>query len=576
MSVAASPAHGSTEPALPPEAPTWDLTQTGRLAERSARTNRLVQGTGVIFAVTILGHLAWLATSLDTRNPVLAGMFVVAILVMDVYGALAIVNSWQIARPSLRLLERGGQPTVAVLIPTCGEPITMLIATIRSVVEQDWPRGKLVIVVGDDRNQRAVRSAVRRFASKERVPALHYLVPPVKGSPLRRGEGKAGNLNACLDFLRASYPSVELVETRDADDLVGRSDFLRLTVAALHDNPEASFVQTIKRCDVPAGDPFSNQEPGFYERVMLTRQASNAAFPCGSGLVWRRSGLDSIGGFPTWNLVEDLDSGYELFRRGGRGLYLPVVGSVGQAAPEDVPNLYKQRGTWALDAARLFLFKNPLLVSGLRWRQRLQFLELNFSYVASFAHLFFIVTILASLLFGVYPTAGSTLGFLVAMIALSVAAEVFYYAKAGHVGFREQWRSRQIWIGLMYVYMGSFFRALRYGPRRKPRYVVTRKYAIAGWHWKAVVPQTVTLLLLLTAAIYGPFFRSGFEPVALGSAFWALFYVHNLAHMVRLSWRRPAAAPAAVASRPAPPLQLPAAARGAAAAAMSAAGVRSV
>jgi hypothetical protein len=32
--------------------------------------------------------------------------------------------------------------------------------------------------------------------------------------------------------------------------------------------------------------------------------------------------------------------------------------------------------------------------------------------------------------------------------------------------------------------MSSFFRALRYGPSRKPRYVVTRKHSIAGWHWK--------------------------------------------------------------------------------------------
>ena len=49
----------------------------------------------------------------------------------------------------------------------------------------------------------------------------------------------------------------------------------------------------------------------------------------------------------------------------------------------------------------------------------------------------------------------------------------------------------------MFVYMGSFFRALRYGPKRKPRYVVTRKHSLAGWHWKHVIPQAVTLLLLL-------------------------------------------------------------------------------
>jgi cellulose synthase (UDP-forming) len=523
--------------------------RVGRLGSLSASTNRLVQVTGVLFAIVIAGHLVWLATSFNTRSPVIASLFAVAILLVDIYAALAIVNAWHIARPTLRLLERGGQPTVAVLIPTCGEPISMLIATIRSVVEQDWPRTKLVIVVGDDRNQRAVRSAVRRFASKERV-SIHYLVPPEKGSPLRRGEAKAGNLNACLDFLKATYPSVELIETRDADDLVGQPDFLRLAVAHLLDNPDASFVQTIKRCQVPDGDPFSSQEPAFYERVMLTRQACNATFPCGSGLVWRRSGLDLIGGFPTWNLVEDLDSGYELFRRGGRGLYLPILGSIAQAAPEDVPNLYKQRGTWALDSARLFLFKNPLFVRGLSWRQRFQFLELNFSYIASFGHLFFIVTILASLFADVYPTTGSALQFFIAMIALTVASEVFYSAKAGHISFREQWRSRQVSICLMFLYMASFGRALRYGPRRKPQYVVTRKHSITGWHWKYVVPQTLTVVLLVAAIAYAVGFRSDFSAADLGSVFWALFFIQNLFHVVRLSWSREAETGTKVSTSP--------------------------
>jgi cellulose synthase (UDP-forming) len=524
--------------------------RVGRLALLSATSNRVVQATGVLFALVIVAHLAWLVTSFNTGSPVIASLFVLAILLVDVYALLAIVNSWQIARPALRLLEEGDEPTVAVLIPTCGEPVAMLLATLRSVVEQDWPRDKLVIVVGDDRNQRTVRRALKRFAANEDVPALHYHVPPAKGSWLRRGEAKAGNLNSCLDFVTTNYPEVELIETRDADDLVGRPDFLRLAVAHLADNQEASFVQSIKRCRVPNGDPFSSQEPAFYERVMLTRQACNAAFPCGSGLVWRRSGLDTIGGFPTWNLVEDLDSGYELFRRGGKGLYLPIVGSVAQAAPEDVPNLYKQRGTWALDSARLFLFKNPLVATGLRWRQRLQFLELNFSYIASFGHLLFVVTILASLFADVYPTEGSALRFFVAMIALTAASEVFYAAKAGHISFREQWRSRQVSICLMFVYMASFFRALTYGPNRKPRYVVTRKHSIAGWHFKHVVPQTLTVALLLTAIVYAVGFRSGFNAADLGSVFWALFFIQNLLHIVKLSWSRDEEMSASVSKLP--------------------------
>jgi cellulose synthase (UDP-forming) len=438
----------------------------------------------------------------------------------------------------LRRLEQGDEPTVAVLIPTCGEPIEMVLATLRSVVGQDWPQEKLVIVLGDEMNDPAVREAVTRFRAEHDFPTLHYHVPPAKTSPLREGDAKAGNLNSCLKHLQALYPEVELIETRDADDLVGSDDFLRLSVAHLADNPDASFVQTIKRCSVPDGDPFSNQEPAFYERVMLTRQACNATFPCGSGLVWRLSGLKLIGGFPTWNLVEDLQSGYELIRLGGKGLYLPIVGSVSQVAPEDIPNLYKQRGTWALDSSRLLVWKNPLLISGLHWRQRLQYFELNFSYVASFAVLLFVISILGSLFAGLYPTQGGALEFVIATTLLFGSSELYYWTKAGHVSYAAQWRSRQIWTGLMFVYMGSLLKALAYGPNRKPKYVVTRKHTVSGWHWKPVLPQLTVVVLLLSAIVYAAVFRDEFGPVDLISVFWALFFVYSLVHVMRLSWFR--------------------------------------
>jgi cellulose synthase (UDP-forming) len=104
-------------------------------------------------------------------------------------------------------------------------------------------------------------------------------------------------------------------------------------VGQLVADERVAFVQTIKEAQVSAGDPFNNRESMFYRGQMLARNASNAVFPCGSGLVWRRSALREIGEFPTWNLVEDVQSGVEALRRGWRGLYLPIVGAVGQHSP---------------------------------------------------------------------------------------------------------------------------------------------------------------------------------------------------------------------------------------------------
>lgn len=148
-------------------------------------------------------------------------------------------------------------------------------------------------------------------------------------------------------MLDRDFPELAYVETRDADDEMGTTRFLHEVVGQLEADEGLAYVQTIKETQVSAGDPFNNRESLFFRGQMLGRNAANSVFPCGSGVVWRRTALRSIGEFPVWNLVEDLQSGFEALKRGWRGMYLPIVGAVGQHSPEDVPNVYKQRGTWA-------------------------------------------------------------------------------------------------------------------------------------------------------------------------------------------------------------------------------------
>jgi hypothetical protein len=121
------------------------------------------------------------------------------------------------------------------------------------------------------------------------------------------------------------------------------------------------------------------------------------------------------------------------------------------------------------------------------------------------------------------------------MLLLAAASESYYRLKAGHVSYRAQWRSRQIWTGLMFIYMFSLFRALAYGPNRKPRYVVTRKHSVSGWHWRGVLPQLATVAALLSAIVYAAAVRRGFGLVDLVSIFWALFFIYSLLHIVKLS-----------------------------------------
>ncbi len=451
-------------------------------------------------------------------------------------GLLSVANSWWRSAPLPRPLpETADVPLVGVIVPTCGEPVPMILRTVKSVLEQDWPREAVVAVVSDDAADPMLRDALEDW------PVLYHL-PPARWSPGRDGAAKAGNLNSALHFLRERFPEVAYVETRDADDELGTTGFLRHCVGQLEHDPQLAFVQTIKEAQVAAGDPFNNREAIFYRSQMLARNAANAVFPCGSGVVWRNAALEEIGDFPTWNLVEDLQSGVEALRRGWRGLYLPIVGAVPQHSPHDVPNFCKQRGTWALDTTRLVVWGN---LGGLGFRQRLQFLELLFFYLASFTVPVYLVALLGALL-GFAPLAAGAEAFAAHMIPLVLATELWLFALNRPFNdrrtrqrrpYRELWKVRTMWAGLAPIFMKAVLQGLLGGPNKKPVYRVTLKSDDTRWHWRHTLPQTLVVTTLAVVAITAIRFHT-YPSVTLlvGSVYWGALNIVLLANFISRSW----------------------------------------
>jgi len=75
---------------------------------------------------------------------------------------------------------------VAVLIPTCGEPPSMVALTIESVLDQNWPQDRLVIIVGDDAHSDEMAEAVYDVA--ERFPASSIIYHEPRGAVTHAGE----------------------------------------------------------------------------------------------------------------------------------------------------------------------------------------------------------------------------------------------------------------------------------------------------------------------------------------------------------------------------------------------------
>jgi cellulose synthase (UDP-forming) len=373
-------------------------------------------------------------------------------------------------------------PYVAVVVPTYGEPVDILENTVISIKGLEYPADRLHIVISDDGH----RDEVRAMAERQ---GIHY-------HPGAQKDAKAGNLNSALDYLRRKFPQGTLVVTQDADEVIHPS-FLQKTVGYFKD-PEIAFVQTPKEAIAPPGDPFGVRDRVFYDTIQPGRNGSNSAFSCGSGVIWRIAAVRSIGGFATWNIVEDLTTSYFLHSAGYRSAYHNEVLTIG-LAPDDIPGLLKQRGTWATDTWRLFLFNNPITRPGLTLRQRLQYTELGLFYVTSafFMPLIMLVPPLALLTGRFVPIEGSAL---FPWLAISV----LYYTVLTHGKLDYLKNMWQYWVSHCPTYFKAFLIAVR-SKNKKPSYKVTRKTRQDGFYGKAIWPQFLYLIIGTAAIMHGWF-----------------------------------------------------------------------
>lgn len=95
-------------------------------------------------------------------------------------------------RPKLRL--RGDfVPSVDIMLTTCGEPVDMIMDTVRATCYIDYPTDRLRIVVCDDGADKAVEAAVKQLALEHNQ--LYYYARPKR--PIHHY--KAGNLQAGIE-----------------------------------------------------------------------------------------------------------------------------------------------------------------------------------------------------------------------------------------------------------------------------------------------------------------------------------------------------------------------------------------
>ncbi len=173
---------------------------------------------------------------------------------------------------------------VDVYIPTVNEPVGMLRKTIVAASKIEHP--SMSVYVLDDSDRAEVKALAKKYGCR-------YLTRPNRLQKMY----KAANLNYAMRHSGGTY-----ILTIDADNVIKPTVFDDL-LGYFSDN-KVAVVASRQAFTVPKGD--FNHDHLFYNHMQSGKNSNNAAISCGSGVIYRRSALEAIGGFSEWNVVEDL------------------------------------------------------------------------------------------------------------------------------------------------------------------------------------------------------------------------------------------------------------------------------
>lgn len=329
----------------------------------------------IIYIFVVTYYIIWRFNFTLEWHVVMAPIMFVADLILILNSVIFLYTSRKTYIPEQKLPLRN--KTVDILIPTYNEPNEIVISTVRAALAVRGVRNVLLL---DDGNREHLKNSV------EPLGARYY----------SRGNAqyaKAGNMNFGLQ-----HTDAEFVAFFDCDHMP-LSSFIEDTLGYFEDE-KLAFVQTPqvfynldsiqhRKTNVR---PTWNEQTMFYESIQPSKNSFNAAFFCGSSAMFRRSAIDSVGGFSTETATEDIHTSIRIHARGWKSLFIPKRLAFG-LAPEDMTEYHKQRVRWGAGSLGLLLRSkdSPLLIKGLTFKQRLAYFHSTLAHMMGVYKLMYIL-----------------------------------------------------------------------------------------------------------------------------------------------------------------------------------------
>ena len=388
---------------------------------------------------------------------------------------------------------------VDVMIPVYDEPVDVVEPTVAAARRMGGARVRVHLLDDGDREE------IMEMAERQ---GARYL---------RRGGNfgaKAGNVNAALG--RTSAPYAVLLDC----DHVPDPRFLESTLDLMADESVA-YVQTPQYYANSGSGGIAAaswaQQALFFGAISRGKAAEGGMFCCGTNVLFRRTALESVGGFPLGSLTEDFELSLKLRERGWQSRYVPRVLARG-LGPEDMASYVSQQQRWARGCLGAL---QSTLRARLPLRVRIQYVLSSLYFLSGWTLLIYMSFPVIRLLTGAQPIAEGTADqflihfapyFVTALITVAVAGAGAYTFAAFALAAASFW-----------IHVQASIRALL---RRAGRFVVTPKRGAAKRQPRAAAPTLLAIAALIAVSAYG--LVRDRSPATLNNVAFALLHVSVL------------------------------------------------
>lgn len=419
-----------------------------------------------------LWYFGWLLQPQRVGNPVLYGMLLLA----ELFNVVQASGFWwtvlaQRSRP--RPVQRPPGHT-DIMIPIYNEPVDVVEPTVAAACR--LPDATVHLL--DDKGRSDLAALARRYGAWYVRRSDH-------------GGAKAGNINHAL-----ARTSGRFVAVFDCDHVPDRR-FLDATLPFFTDE-RVAFVQTPQYYANSYQSAVARaawaQQALFFGSIAMGKDGHGSMFCCGTNVVFRRSALEDVGGFPEESITEDFELSIRLHEQGWRSAYVSEVLARG-LGPEDAASYASQQLRWS----RGCLSALPTVIrSKLPLRQKTQYLLSAGYFLTGWTFLVYMSLPVTRILTGLQPIDAATAASFLEHFAPYFALSLLTVATAGAGCYT--FSAYALAFSCFWVQILSSLRTLF---RRPGRFVVTAKAGSGRRQPRAVAPTLGAVAVLLVVAIYG-------------------------------------------------------------------------